>query len=104
MRLPAFTGWGYSKDCRDLRGRHFGKDFGSWESEKVDIRKLTPRKRECKERPASNIQFPIDIMLQQFTAELTAVHGHVHQTKTQRNPLFEFLLTKYQKFILSQMF
>ncbi len=89
MRLPAFTGWGYSKDLPRFAGKTFRERF----------RKLGPVKREIEQRntPADEAAHlptchPSDL-LSQFTAELTALSGVVHQTSNPTQSIVEYLIS-----------
>ncbi len=76
LRLPAFTGWGYSKDFPRFAGKSFRERFSnkSAEGESADWSNSKSVKSgsavlHSNTRPLSDVQ---------FTTELTALGGHVH--------------------------
>ncbi len=86
MRLPAFTGWGYSKDfprpaLRPFRGRGKGEGTqgGNYTGREADrytgngVDKYTGKQVEEASRGAER-----GTLVERFTAELTALGGHVH--------------------------
>lgn len=100
MRLPAFTGWGCSKDLPRFAGKTFRERF----------RKSGMVNREVKSRNApvdteqpSNISTfkPADLK-DQFITELTALSGNVHQTENAANAIIEFLISRNIKKIYLQ--
>jgi len=116
IRLPAFTGWGYSKDFP----RFVGKTFrDTWNKNDVILPKEhrdyvskatlpgTARQGKCaphasagedllhNDRDSSVAPLPQSDMdkVGQFTSELTALSGHVYQTKNVTKDIIEFLKT-----------
>ncbi|MBI3162806.1 MAG: LUD domain-containing protein [Chloroflexi bacterium] len=91
IRLPAFTGWGYSKDFPRFAGKPFrerrkskkvdketGRQSGRFEGGQVET--LADKKTEDFADSASR-----------FINELTALNGHVHQTHNATKDIVEFL-------------
>jgi L-lactate dehydrogenase complex protein LldF len=92
MRLPAFTGWGYSKDLP----RFAGKTFRSrWKGkQELGIGKL-----ENSSQPQStNLPtYQSTNLLDQFTTELTSLSGNVYQTENATKSIIEYLISKNVK-------
>ncbi|MBI5964396.1 MAG: LUD domain-containing protein [Chloroflexi bacterium] len=87
IRLPAFTGWGYSKDFPRFAGKTFRESF---------------IKRDARESKVSRLSIVTltatsgDVAVQsnkveQFAQELTALSGHVTLTKNPTQSIIEFL-------------
>ncbi len=86
MKLPAFTGWGYSKDFSRPAIRPFRERFkshrrdaesaenfsGKRERDSIETQAHTPISNPPKASPISNIQYPIS----RFETELTALGGN----------------------------
>lgn len=88
MRLPAVTGWGYSKDLprfagTTFRDRYVKRPVNTYTRTQVDT---YPRKQA-----ETNIRKPDRELLEQFTKELTAIGGHVYRTKDVTEEIVEFL-------------
>jgi L-lactate dehydrogenase complex protein LldF len=88
IRLPAWTGWGYSKDFPRFAGKTFRERFHREEAQSA---KIYEKKKEGKKKEETG-----DIAIQkdkveQFTQELTALGGHVTLTKNPTQALIEFL-------------
>ncbi len=88
MRLPAVTGWGYSKDLPRFAGKTFRERFVK--------RQVKPYTRTQVDTYASTqvdtyAAKPEKDLLLQFTTELTAVGGHVYQSKDITEEIVEFL-------------
>jgi L-lactate dehydrogenase complex protein LldF len=71
MRLPAWTGWGYSKDFPRLAVKPFR---ARWKRIKQDIPEVKMGKEQTREIPASE-PLSIQSLVSQFTDELTALGG-----------------------------
>jgi L-lactate dehydrogenase complex protein LldF len=88
VRLPAFTGWGYSKDFPRFAGKTFRQRF---------IRKGTVNTdgiKSHKEQPNSqNVSIPAvqKNKIEQFTNELTALSGYVYETNNVTQNIIKFL-------------
>ncbi len=90
IQLPAFTGWGYSKDLPRFAGKTFRERFTELPVEKyvgtqVD-RKL---KRQAEEEESKQVSVGLDreTLIAQFTHELASVHGSI--TRISPNELTE---------------
>lgn len=93
MRLPAFTGWGYSKDLPRFAGKTFRERF--LESDRLLSKSQTEIKRrnnlesQSLQEQAPALQSRID----QFTTELTALSGNVYQTSNPTQSIIEYLIS-----------
>ena len=90
LRLPAFTGWGYSKDFPRFAAKPFRARFsesGHWPQE------MTKQNSNGNDLPAvkTQRQAPALPKAEQFTAELAAVGGHVVSTEDPTREVIEFL-------------
>lgn len=95
IRLPVFTGWGYSKDLPRFAGRTFKerwKDLDvntetASESRQVDTHTGThvPHVERASET---------NDLVARFTKELTAVHGHVHHAENVTQSIIQFLQSR----------
>lgn len=92
MRLPAVTGWGYSKDFPKFAGKPFRERFHR-EAAK-DAKVFEARKNEQAPHAAEEVlrsaQSDTD-MAARFTEELTALGGHVIPTQDATASMIEFL-------------
>jgi len=93
MRLPAVTGWGYSKDFPRFASKPFRR---RWEDiqqnqtrDRIDTHKATG-KRGDKAPQKEDIQDNVA----RFTEELKAVHGQVHHTEEATRSIIEFLRSR----------
>ncbi|MBE0672089.1 MAG: LUD domain-containing protein [Anaerolineales bacterium] len=93
MRLPALTGWGYSKDLPRFAGRTFRE---RWIKNDVLVNKMKAPATDKKDSSAASHSFPqSDINpVEQFTKELTALGGHVYQTHNPTQGIIEFLKSR----------
>ncbi|MBL8103778.1 MAG: LUD domain-containing protein, partial [Anaerolineales bacterium] len=93
MRLPAFTGWGYSKDLPRFAGRTFRE---RWTKNDVILNKAKDLVADKRDSSAALHGFPqSDINpVEQFTKELTALGGHVYQTHSPTQGILEFLKSR----------
>ncbi|HQU35093.1 MAG TPA: lactate utilization protein B, partial [Anaerolineales bacterium] len=103
IRLPAFTGWGYSKDLPRFAGRTFREKF-----RKEDIpshvtlsgaKGLTSSEKDSSSPSAPQtvpMQFRASDMnqIERFIKALTAVHGHVHHTEDPTQSIIQFLQSR----------
>jgi len=93
IRLPAFTGWGYSKDLPRFASKPFREKFLESDSSLSDIQtkaeKLNDVKKEVMQEQAPTLQ-----NIERFTKELTAVHGHVHHTEDPTQSIIQFLQSR----------
>lgn len=88
IRLPAATGWGYSKDLprfagKPFRDRFLKEDAKSFEQLRVN-RYISTQVNTDKDRPAVD-------RTAQFTKELTALGGHVYISKDVTAEIVDFL-------------
>ena len=100
IRLPAVTGWGYSKDFPTFASKPFRERFqnislvplGHSASLRINSAKGLPQTVADISSDAvthSNME-----KVEQFTNELTAVHGHVHRTNNLTQSIIEFLKSR----------
>ena len=93
IRLPAFTGWGYSKDLPRFARKSFRE---KWEGMQVNTetgRHVHTNKLSDKEETLRSAQGDIDFV-ERFTQELTAVHGHVHHAEDATRSIIQFLQSR----------
>jgi L-lactate dehydrogenase complex protein LldF len=90
MRLPAFTGWGYSKDLPRFAGKTFRDTFRKSE---IVNREIKPQAVPA-EQPVDIPTFKPANLVVQFTSELTALSGNVYQTDNPTQSIIEYLLSK----------
>ena len=86
LRLPAWTGWGYSKDFPRFAGKTFRESFveshgklqkfQTREENSINMQELVPAPRN---------------KMEQFVGELTALGGHVTLTKDATREVIEFI-------------
>jgi L-lactate dehydrogenase complex protein LldF len=87
IRLPAFTGWGYSKDFPGFAGKTFRDRY---QSKSVDGKLVNWSNSKPANIPIPDLPIP-DSHIVQFTNELTAIGGHVTSTKNPTQEIIEFL-------------
>jgi L-lactate dehydrogenase complex protein LldF len=92
VRLPAFTGWGYSKDLPRFAGKTFRERFHRQEANDAQI-SFARRDEILRETQVSAIQKD---KVAQFIEELTRVNGQVIRTSKEdvTNKVVEFLQTR----------
>jgi L-lactate dehydrogenase complex protein LldF len=99
MRLPAFTGWGYSKDLPRFAGKTFRDRYRKLGNRELEIGQLGTGKLVNSSQPQSTnlptyqstgLPTP-DSRLHRFTTELTALSGNVHQTTNPTQSIIEYL-------------
>ncbi|MBK8782721.1 MAG: LUD domain-containing protein [Anaerolineales bacterium] len=101
MRLPTFTGWGLSKDLPRFAGKPFRERWGSKQVEKytggqVDTKTSKQVNTDTVKYDAVPVS-PVSL----FTTELSALSGHVYQTKHPTQSIIEFLVSRnIQKILL----
>jgi L-lactate dehydrogenase complex protein LldF len=93
MRLPAWTGWGYSKDFPRVAVRPFRTRWGKI-GQKVDEKVVLPQEKRNPSESAAKL--PLKSLSHQFTEELTALGGHAYVVSEKELPsrLVEFLKSK----------
>ncbi len=99
FRLPTFTGWGYSKDFPKFTRSPFRDRFRTEETGN----RIAPSKPESVEQsredsaittttsrlPQSDIN-----LVEEFSKELVAAHGHVHTTEDPTQAIIKFLQSR----------
>jgi L-lactate dehydrogenase complex protein LldF len=91
MRLPAFTGWGHSKDFPRFAGRTFRE---GWNKEEVRVGKTRVPPQKIKDLPVTSPAPDGTSKAEQFTNELVMLGGHVHPTKNATRDVIEFLKSR----------
>jgi L-lactate dehydrogenase complex protein LldG len=93
MHLPAWTGWGYSKEFPRLAVRPFRARWGKM---KQVLEEKSARPPENLELTDQTSQVPPKPLADQFAEELAALGGHVHLVTEKETParLAEFLRSK----------
>jgi hypothetical protein len=95
IRLPIFTGWGFSKDLPRFSPKPFRERFGDKHVDKETGKHVGDGKpkQESSSLVKETLRFAqSDIALtERFTQELQAVHGHVHKTEYPSQSIVEFL-------------
>jgi L-lactate dehydrogenase complex protein LldF len=100
IRMPAFTGWGYSKDfprpaAKSFRARFSARPVKPSRSAPVgpDFAAPANQRQETLESELQNYQLPVTNLQSQFTSELSALGGTVIPCTTDDFPvrLTEFL-------------
>jgi L-lactate dehydrogenase complex protein LldF len=91
IHLPAYTGWGYSKDFPRIANKTFRSQ---WKHVTLSETKgLVQHQRDSsvaeKPLPQSDIN-----LIDQFTKELTAVSGNVYQSKNIQQDVIEFIKSR----------
>ena len=102
MHLPAFTGWGYSKDMPRFAGKTFRSQWKG--NRELGIGKPSNQHDNQNENiPEPTPNVPIsDSRLERFTVELSALSGNVYQTNNPTQSIIEYLLSKNIKRIYLQ--
>lgn len=98
MHLPAFTGWGYSKDLPRFARKTF-RD--SYRKSEIANREVKPQ-NVIAEQPVHIPTFNPSKLIEQFTSELTALSGNVYQTSNPTQSIIEYLISKGIKKIYLQ--
>lgn len=97
VRLPRFTGWGYSKDLPRFAGKTFRDRFAGLD---LETSAKVNRNAAKQEYDKENVNQPVPRgrkgLLSQFMEELSKVNGIVHRTNTKdiTNQIIEFLQTR----------
>ncbi len=90
IRLPAFTGWGYSKDLPKFAGKTFRERYQSMAGDAQT--KDLPTPKPFKPSNVDSTTMPIPDV--QFAQELTALGGHVLTTHNPTQAVIEFLRSR----------
>jgi L-lactate dehydrogenase complex protein LldG len=94
MRLPAFTGWGLSKDLPRFAGKTFRERWGGRQVEKYTGRQINTKTSEhVNTDTVKSDAIPVS-PVSLFTTELSALSGHVYQTKNPTQDIIEFLKSR----------
>ncbi len=92
IRLPAFTGWGYSKDFPKFAGKAFRERYKAVSGKSVIGKSANESNDRFTNQELPNYQFTnAQPLISQFTQELTALGGYVYQTKNVTQDVIEFL-------------
>ncbi len=91
IRLPAVTGWGYSKDFPRFAGRTFRERYSR---KKVDTFTSTQVDRGVENPIVTDISKPLENLSAQFTRELTALGGQVHGSENVTKEIIDFLKSR----------
>ncbi len=86
MRLPAITGWGYSKDFPKFAGKTFRESFIKKDVQESKVWRLST--------PVTATSGDVAVQqnkIDQFARELTALSGHVTLTRNPTQAIIEFL-------------
>jgi len=88
IRLPAFTGWGFSKDFPRFAGKTFRERM---ENGELGVGNRGIGNRESETFQPSNLPTSKHSKLDQFSQELAALGGHVTLTQNPTQAIIEFL-------------
>jgi L-lactate utilization protein LutC len=102
MRLPAFTGWGASKDLPRFAGRTFRERFLESDShvprsgmllreQNIKLRQDHLQSNNMQEHTLSGHLAPALQKLEQFTQELALLGGYVYQAKNPTQQIIQLL-------------
>ena len=91
VHLLAFTGWGYSKDLPRFASKPFRKRFRHIATQNTNNSSPAKNKAELHNSPASAVQMDL---VEQFTKELTAVHGLVHHAEDPTQSIVDLLRSR----------
>ncbi|MBI5351148.1 MAG: LUD domain-containing protein [Chloroflexi bacterium] len=93
IRLPAFTGWGYSKDFPKFAGKTFRN---SWNKNNVILSEAKNPLHIDRDSSVTAKRLPQSDMnrVDQFIRELAALSGHVYQTQNVTKDVIEFLKSR----------
>ena len=87
VHLPAFTGWGYSKDLPRFAGKTFRQRFRDMQGEgdsKKQVNTQTGKQVPVDEANRHQNFRDQDELVSQFTQELTKVNGNIIRTTPNR--------------------
>ena len=99
IRLPAFTGWGYSKDFPRFAGKTFRERFLESDSllsgtQDKKIIQNNDQIKNMQEHPQGTRAPALQNKIDQFTQELTLVSGHITLTRNPTHDIIEFLKSR----------
>jgi L-lactate utilization protein LutC len=89
VRLPAFTGWGYSKDFPRFAGQPFRARFHREDTRSAKA--PDTKEEELRDHPLFAVEKD---RVEQFITELTALGGHVIPTGDPTRGIIEFLKSR----------
>jgi L-lactate dehydrogenase complex protein LldF len=93
FRIPAFTGWGYSKDFPRFAARPFRARW-TLRGDKLEVGKLVIESiTQTPNIPIPNLPIPLS-PTQQFTQELSALSGHVIPTDNPTQAIIDLLKSR----------
>ncbi len=92
LRLPALTGWGYSKDFPRFAGKTFRERY-TQKKVNTDISTQLNNKEGRKQVDAA-LSGPSEDLEVQFTRELSALGGQVHEARNVTKEIIEFLKSR----------
>ncbi|MBN8579740.1 MAG: LUD domain-containing protein [Anaerolineae bacterium] len=98
MHLPAFTGWGYSKDLPRFAGKTFRDRYRKSEI----VNREVPLQSMIAEQPINIPTFKPSNLIEQFTTELIALSGNVYQTSNPTQSIIKYLVSTNIKKIYLQ--
>jgi L-lactate dehydrogenase complex protein LldG len=93
LRLPAFTGWGYSKDFPRFAAKPFRERFREQDTHITTAEKASPSQQPSGGEAARSIQETADLA-ERFGEELAALGGHVLRVNNPTATVKEFLLSR----------
>jgi hypothetical protein len=91
VRLPAFTGWGYSKDFPRFAGKTFRE---SYQSKLVNSELVNGKSGGWSTSPAIDHSITLPLPDIRFMQELTALGGHVTSTQNPTQSVIDFLIAR----------
>jgi len=96
VHMPAFTGWGYSKDLPRFARKTFRDRWQKPQDKNVtlsDSEGSLLQQSETLRSPQPLPQSDIN-RIERFTEELTAIHGHVHHAENPTQSIIDFLRSR----------
>lgn len=101
MPLPAFTGWGFSKDLPRFAGTTFRQRILESDSKLSDAQVETKQQENITTKNMQEQAPALQNKIEQFTKELTALGGFVYRIKNPAQDIIEFLKSHgYNKIML----
>jgi L-lactate dehydrogenase complex protein LldF len=96
VRLPSFTGWGYSKDLPRFAGRTFRERFAGLEKTGIQVNRYIRKQEHVGEEKSKPTDPNQNALLSQFSEELTKVNGKVLHTQPNdlTRKVIDFLKTR----------
>jgi len=99
VRLPAFTGWGNSKDLPRFAGKPFRERFAELQVERytgTQGERDTDKQIADEESTKEPVEYDKEMLVSLFTQELTKVNGNVLRTTPNElnNKVIDFLKTR----------